>query len=81
MILITSSPGNYSVLRDKVESLGNISSCSFSDKGLTISHTGQMQLHKIFDVFESHQEKIITVESSTSSLEDVFINASGEEWH
>lgn len=79
-IVITSSPGNYGVLRDKVESLGN-TSCSFSDKGLTIIHTGQMQLHKIFDVFESLEEKIITLESSTTSLEDVFIHASGEEWH
>ncbi|MCX9082158.1 MAG: ABC transporter ATP-binding protein [Candidatus Methanoperedens sp.] len=80
MILITSSPGNYHVLKGEVESLGNIS-CSFSDKGLKIILTGQMQLHNIFDVFESHEEKIITVESSTTSLEDVFIHASGEEWH
>jgi len=81
MILITSSPGNYNVLKGKVESLGNISSCSFSEKGLKIILTGQMQLHNIFDVFESHEEKIINVESSTTSLEDVFIHASGEEWH
>jgi len=81
MILITSSPGNYSVLKDNVLSLGNISSCSVSDNGLKITHTGKVQLHKIFDVFESLEEKIITVESSTTSLEDVFIHASGEEWH
>jgi ABC-2 type transport system ATP-binding protein len=81
MILITSSPGNYYFLKDNVASLGNISSCSVSDKGLKIIHTGQMQLHKIFDVFKIHEEKIITVESSTTSLEDVFIHASGEEWH
>jgi len=81
MILITSSPGNYNALKDNVASLGNMSSCSFSDKGLKIIHTGQMQLHEIFNVFELHEEKIITVESSTTSLEDVFIHASGEEWH
>jgi ABC-2 type transport system ATP-binding protein len=81
MILITSSPGNYNVMKDNVLSLGNISSCSVSDKGLKIIHAGQIQLHKIFNFFESHEEKIITVESSATSLEDVFIHASGEEWH
>ena len=81
VILIASSPGNYNVMKDKVVLLGNISSCSISDKGLKITHTGKAQLHKIFEIFRSHEEEIITVESSTTSLEDVFIHASGEEWH
>jgi ABC-2 type transport system ATP-binding protein len=81
IILITSSPGNYNVLKDSVVSLGNISSCNVSDKGLKITHTGKMQLHEIFAIFKSQEEKIITVESSVTSLEDVFIHASGEEWH
>ena len=81
IILITSSPGDYNVLKDNVVSLGNILSCSISDRGLKITHTGKVQLHEIFDIFGSHEEKIITVESSTTSLEDVFIHASGEEWH
>jgi ABC-2 type transport system ATP-binding protein len=81
VILITSSPGNYSLLKNKLESLEKISSCILNEKGLKITLTGELPLQAVFEIFESGGEKIRNVESSSPSLEDVFIKASGEEWH
>ena len=80
-IRITSSPGNYSLLKDKVGSLEMISSCIMNDEGLKITFRGELQLQVIFEMFESEGEKITNVESNSPTLEDVFIRASGEEWH
>jgi len=81
VILITSSPGNYTLLKNKVESLEKISSCIMNEKGLKITLMDELPLQAIFEIFESQEEKIRNVESSSPSLEDVFIKASGEEWH
>jgi ABC-2 type transport system ATP-binding protein len=81
VILITSSPGNYSAIKNNLGSLEKISSCSINEKGLKITFMDEQPLQVIFEIFESQGETIRNIESSTPSLEDVFIHASGEEWH
>jgi len=81
VVLITSYPGKYEIIKNEVSSLEKVSSCSENIKGLKITHTDELPLQVIFEIFKSHGEKIINVGSSSPSLEDVFIHASGEEWH
>ena len=81
VVLITSSPGKYETIKNEVGSLEKVSSCSENTKGLKIMHIDELPLQEIFELFKSHGEKIISVGSSSPSLEDVFIHASGEEWH
>ncbi len=81
VILITSSPGNYQVIKSKIESLESILSCSVNEKGLKINLMNEQPIQTIFEIFESEGEKIKNVESTRPSLEDVFIHAAGEEWH
>ena len=81
VVVITSSPGMYEALKNEVGSLEKVSSCSENSKGLKITHTDELPLQEVFEIFKSHGEKIINVGSSSPSLEDVFIHASGEEWH
>jgi len=81
VILITSSPGKYEAIKSEVGCLEKVSTCSENAKGLKITHTDEIPLQVIFEIFKSHGEKIINVGSSSPSLEDVFIHASGEEWH
>lgn len=81
IILITSSPGNYSAIRNNLLSIEKVSSCSINEKSIKIIFMGEPLLQQIFDILNSMGEKIINIESSNPSLEDVFIQASGEEWH
>lgn len=81
VILITSSPGDYAAIQNNLGSIKNISSCSVNEKGLKITFTDEQPLQAIFEIFYSQGETIKNIESSTPSLEDVFIHASGEEWH
>ncbi|MCX9025173.1 MAG: ATP-binding cassette domain-containing protein [Candidatus Methanoperedens sp.] len=81
VILITSTPGNYQVIKNKVESLESILSCSVNEKGLKINLKNEQPIQTIFEIFETEGEKIKNVESTRPSLEDVFIHAAGEEWH
>lgn len=81
VVQITSAPGNYQVVISRIESLGKVSSCSISEKGLNIALREELPLHAVFEIFESSGEKIKSVESKGPSLEDVFIHAAGEAWH
>lgn len=81
VILITSTPGDYTAIKNNVSSLEKISSCIVNEKGLKITLMEELPLQAIFEIFEKHKEKIKNIESSSPSLEDVFIFASGEEWH
>ena len=81
VIVITSSPGDYAAIQNNLGSIKNISSCSVNEKGLKITFTDEQPLQAIFEIFDSQGETIKNIESSTPSLEDVFILASGEEWH
>ncbi|MCZ7393235.1 MAG: ATP-binding cassette domain-containing protein [Candidatus Methanoperedens sp.] len=81
VILITSTPGNYQILKSKIESLESIVSCSVNEKGLKINLRNELPIQTIFEIFETEGEKIKNVESTRPSLEDVFIHAAGEEWH
>ncbi|HEX7627519.1 MAG TPA: ABC transporter ATP-binding protein [Candidatus Methanoperedens sp.] len=81
VILITSSPGNYPAIKNNLEKIEKISSCSVNENGLKITFTDDQPLQVIFEIFKSQGETIQNIESSAPSLEDVFIHASGEEWH
>jgi len=81
VVLIISSPGKYEAIENEVASLEKVTSCIENVKGLKITHTDELPLQVIFEIFKSHGERIINVGSSSPSLEDVFIHASGEEWH
>ena len=81
VILITSIPGNYQIIKSKVESLESILSCSVNEKGLKITLRDELPIQTIFEIFESEGEKIKSVESTRPSLEDVFIQAAGVAWH
>ncbi len=81
VVLITSSPGMYEVIKSKVGSIEKVTSCIENVTGLKITHTDELPLQEVLEIFKSHGEKILNVGSSSPSLEDVFIHASGEEWH
>ncbi|MDD5615496.1 MAG: ABC transporter ATP-binding protein [Candidatus Methanoperedens sp.] len=81
VIQISSSPGNYEIIKSSLEPIKAIRSCSFDEMGLKVTLGGEVPAQDIFDIFESHGEKIKSVESSSPSLEDVFIHAAGEAWH
>lgn len=81
VILITSLPGNYSAIKNNLSSIETISSCSIIEKGIKLTLKDEPPFQKIFEVFKSMGEKISNIESNAPSLEDVFIHASGEEWH
>lgn len=80
VIQITSIPGNYQLIKSKVESLQAVSSCGITEKGLKITFKGELPHHAIFEIFKTAGEVINNVVSSRPSLEDVFIHAAGEEW-
>lgn len=81
VLQITSSPGNYGIIKSSLEPIKAIRSCSISETGLKITLGGELPAQDIFEVFRSNGEKINSVESSSPSLEDVFIHAAGEAWH
>lgn len=81
VLQITSNPGNYGIIKSSLEHIQAIRSCSISDTALKITLGEELPAQDIFDVFKSHGEKINSVESSSPSLEDVFIHAAGEAWH
>ncbi len=81
VIQITSTPGNYDVIKRRLEALESIASCNINEKGLKITLKEDMPVQKIIKIFESSGEKILNLSSTTPSLEDVFIQAAGEAWH
>ncbi len=81
VLQIASSPGNYELIKSGLEAINAIRSCSINEAGLKIALREELPLHNIVTVFEQHGEKIISVESTRPSLEDVFIHAAGEVWH
>ncbi len=81
VLRITSSPGNYGKIKSGLGDMKAIRSISINEAGLNITLNEDLPVHDIFDFFESQGEKINTVESSSPSLEDVFIHAAGEAWH
>ncbi len=81
VLRITSIPGNYEIIKSGLRDMKAIKSIGINETGLNITLNEDMPAHDIFDVFEFHGEKINTVESSSPSLEDVFIHAAGEAWH
>jgi len=81
VIQITSTPGNYEVIKSRLEALESIASCNIKENGLKITLKEDMPVQKIIEIFESSGEKILNLSSTTPSLEDVFIQAAGEAWH
>jgi ABC-type uncharacterized transport system ATPase subunit len=49
--------------------------------GLKITLKDESNLQDIIEIFESAGETISNIESNKPSLEDVFIQVTGEEWH
>ncbi len=81
VLQISSIPGNYGIIKSSLEPIKAIRSCSINEMGLKVTLSEEVPVQDIFDVFESHGEKIKSVDSSSPSLEDVFIHAAGEAWH
>ncbi|MDO8726376.1 MAG: ABC transporter ATP-binding protein [Candidatus Methanoperedens sp.] len=81
VLQISSTPGNYGIITSGLEPIKAIRSCSFNEMGLKITLNEDVPVQDIFDVFESLGEKIKCVDSSSPSLEDVFIHAAGEAWN
>lgn len=81
VLRITSSPGKYGIIKSSLELIKAIRSCSITETGLKITLGEDLPAQDIFEVFKSGGEKINSVESSSPSLEEVFIHAAGEAWH
>ena len=81
VVQITSTPGNYPALTDRLDTLEGVASCTVYEKGLKITLTNEQELQQVINIFESSGETIINVESNRPSLEDVFIHFAKEEWH
>ncbi|MDD1745198.1 MAG: ABC transporter ATP-binding protein [Candidatus Methanoperedens sp.] len=81
VLQISSIPGNYGIIKSSLEPIKAIRSCSINEMGLKVTLSEEVPVQDIFDVFKSHGEKINSVDSSSPSLEDVFIHAAGEAWH
>lgn len=81
VIQITSIPGNYLALTDRVSMLESVSSCVHSEKGLKITLNNEQALEQIIEIFESGFEHITNIESNRPSLENVFIHFAREAWH
>jgi len=81
VVQITSTPGNYPALTDRLDTLEGVAACTVYEKGLKITLTNEQVLQQVINIFESSGETIINVESNRPSLEDVFIHFAEEEWH
>lgn len=81
IIKIESSPGSYGELVRDMESMKGVSSCCIDEMGLKITLKDESDLQDIIERFESAGETISNIESNKPSLEDVFIQVTGEEWH
>ena len=81
VVQITSTPGDYPALTDRLDTLEGVASCTVYEKGLKITLTNEQALQQVINIFESSGETIINVESNRPSLEDVFIHFAEEEWH
>ncbi len=81
VLQITSRPGNYGIIKSSLGPIKAIRSCSITETGLKITLGEELPAQDIFEVFKLNGEKINSVESSSPSLEDVFIHAAGEAWH
>jgi len=81
VLRITSNPGNYGIIKNGLKAIKAIRSCIIDEMGLKITLGEGLPVQDIFEIFESHGEKIQDVGSSSPSLEDVFIHAAGEAWH
>jgi ABC-2 type transport system ATP-binding protein len=81
IIKIKSSPGNYQELVHDMDSMKGVSSSCIDEMGLKITLKDESNLQDIIEIFESAGETISNIESNKPSLEDVFIQVTGEEWH
>lgn len=81
VVQILSSPGDYQLLKSDMDSLEGVSSCSIDERGVKVTLRDESNLQAIIEIFESAGENIINIESNRPSLEDVFIQVTGEEWH
>ncbi|MDW7774985.1 MAG: ABC transporter ATP-binding protein [Methanosarcinales archaeon] len=81
VIQITSTPGNYQALTERLGTLDCVASCVVSEKGLQITLNNEQALAQVIDIFESGSEHITNIESNRPSLENVFIHFAREEWH
>ena len=81
VIQITSTPGDYNALTDRVDSLEGVASCVVNEKGLKVTLTDEQALEHIIETLEVGGEHITNIESNRPSLENVFIHFAREEWH
>ncbi|MCZ7373145.1 MAG: ABC transporter ATP-binding protein [Candidatus Methanoperedens sp.] len=81
VIKITSAPGNYEIVKSRIEELRSIISVIIEERGVKITLIEDLPMQEIFEIFESNGEKIMNLDSRNPSLEDVFIHAAGEAWH
>jgi ABC-2 type transport system ATP-binding protein len=81
ILRIKSSPGSYQELVHAMDSMEGVFSCCIDEMGLKITLKNESNLQDIIEIFESAGETILNMESNKPSLEDVFIQVTGEEWH
>ncbi len=81
VIQITSTPGNYEMIKSRIEAMQSEISCITNEMVIKITLKENMPLQETLEIFEEIGEKINNVESRRPSLEDVFIRAAGEAWH
>lgn len=80
VVTIKSRPGRIDVIKPNLEKLAGVSSCKVVRDMFMITMRDK-ELDTILDVFKRHREKVISIEVTKPSLEDVFIHVTGEEWH
>ncbi len=81
VIQITSTPGDYNALTDRVNTLEGVASCTVNENGLKITLTNEQALEHVIETLEMGGEHITNIESNRPSLENVFIHFAREEWH
>ena len=81
VIQITSTPGNYPALTERLDQLEGVASCTVNENGLMITLLDEKALEYVIETFEGRGEHITNIESNRPSLENVFIHFAQEEWH
>ena len=81
VIQITSTPGNYPALTERLDQLEGVASCTVNENGLMITLLDEKALEHVIETFEGRGEHITNIESNRPSLENVFIHFAQEEWH
>lgn len=81
VIRVTSTPGDYHAMTDRVDILQGVASCTENEKGLNITLTDEQALELVIQTLKTGGEHITNIESNRPSLENVFIHFAKEEWH